>query len=85
MNMSAKNEDWDQEYTPKNKKYFLVCRDLYKHPFCITFLMQFLNNPAKKKKKKTTHTKKIHIICKSRTANIGYAPCILSDTFSLYI
>ncbi|XP_048010000.1 thyroid hormone receptor-associated protein 3 isoform X3 [Megalobrama amblycephala] len=23
MNMSAKNEDWDQEYTPKNKKYFL--------------------------------------------------------------
>uniref|UniRef100_A0A672LBH4 Thyroid hormone receptor associated protein 3 n=1 Tax=Sinocyclocheilus grahami TaxID=75366 RepID=A0A672LBH4_SINGR len=23
MNMSAKNDDWDQEYTPKNKKYFL--------------------------------------------------------------
>ncbi|XP_056126825.1 thyroid hormone receptor-associated protein 3 isoform X1 [Rhinichthys klamathensis goyatoka] len=23
MNMSAKNEDWDQEYTPKSKKYFL--------------------------------------------------------------
>ncbi|XP_067304306.1 thyroid hormone receptor-associated protein 3 isoform X2 [Pseudorasbora parva] len=22
-NMSAKNEDWDQEYTPKSKKYFL--------------------------------------------------------------
>ncbi|KAF4102978.1 thyroid hormone receptor-associated protein 3 isoform X2 [Onychostoma macrolepis] len=23
MNMSAKNDDWDQEYTPKSKKYFL--------------------------------------------------------------
>ncbi|XP_050986964.1 thyroid hormone receptor-associated protein 3 isoform X2 [Labeo rohita] len=23
MNMTAKNDDWDQEYTPKSKKYFL--------------------------------------------------------------
>ncbi|XP_073703492.1 thyroid hormone receptor-associated protein 3 isoform X2 [Garra rufa] len=23
MNLSAKNDDWDQEYTPKSKKYFL--------------------------------------------------------------
>lgn len=28
MNMSAKNDDWDQEYTPKSKKYFLVSCDL---------------------------------------------------------
>lgn len=28
MNMSAKNDNWDQEYTPKSKKYFLVSCDL---------------------------------------------------------
>lgn len=46
MNMSAKNEDWDQEYTPKSKKYFLVCCDRCKH------ILNLLSNAVSEQPKK---------------------------------